>query len=420
MKVSNIQETGSRNVLSWAIENKADVKNDRALQSIVNDELCYLVTFSDVNLFELFRLIQAYRDKAHIIQEHPVKALDPEMMQKMFPGSYQEKDQDPIPMSEIASTALQAFINLTLQMNADNDAIPTGAFRMFFPMFCRRFDVRIPVSFVDIVDFMKPEEAERVFSENYPDSLTETVVDELTNVNMMLRLMFDQATRHIKYNQQYEKYLQMVKYSPLKTFRGDSLYKCSLISFSKYDNINRADCRCSMFHTNRDQMTEVMRRMSRLNTPLKAEFTVQLPIQYMMMLMNGHNREDLPVMYESSMKDIIDGSIDYRDFITLEEGEDGYEERLTAISDYQVRIADANNIMMNALGILLNMENVEDIGVTNIFSMIPAIYTAKATITVSMDKIGSLMSDSDPVIGAMFRYISNTMEGINDNINRVK
>ena len=70
MKITSITESGSNNTLLWAISNGADIKSDIPLQSIINDELFFLVRLEDVNMFELFRLTQHFRNKLRIINEH--------------------------------------------------------------------------------------------------------------------------------------------------------------------------------------------------------------------------------------------------------------------------------------------------------------------------------------------------------------
>ena len=411
MKVSSVQETGSHNLLNWAIENGVSIKDDPALQSIINDELCFLVGFDDVNFFEMFRLVQMYREKLRIIKEYQVGNPDMEMIQNIFPGEHTEENGEKIPLSNIAKCSIESFINLALQMSGDQEAIPSSAARMFFPMFCRRFEVRIPIGVVELVSWMKPEEADAAFGE-YPASMEKVILDPMSNVNMMLRIGFDRSTNIIRYDKDYDRYLQMFRYKPLSVYNHPTLFKAALISFGNYDSINCADVRCSLYRANKDMIIERMKKIANIPTPLKAEFAIQLPIQYMMLLMNNYSREELPATYESSMANIVDSSIDYNDFVVLEEGADGYEERMTAIKDYQVRIADANNVALNALGILLNQSPEVDIGITDVFSLLPSIYTTRAVITVNYTKVHKFAEDSDPVIGGMFQYIANAMDNL--------
>ena len=50
MKITKITESGTNNLLRWAIQNGADIKNDSALQAHINDQTIYLVTNQNVNL----------------------------------------------------------------------------------------------------------------------------------------------------------------------------------------------------------------------------------------------------------------------------------------------------------------------------------------------------------------------------------
>ena len=54
MQITGIRDCGSPTTLRWAIAHQADVKTDVALQSVVNTELCYLVTVDDINFLQLF------------------------------------------------------------------------------------------------------------------------------------------------------------------------------------------------------------------------------------------------------------------------------------------------------------------------------------------------------------------------------
>jgi hypothetical protein len=58
MNISSIRESGSNNLLKWAIDNRADLKNNIPLASLINDELFYLVNIDGMNFYEVFRLTQ--------------------------------------------------------------------------------------------------------------------------------------------------------------------------------------------------------------------------------------------------------------------------------------------------------------------------------------------------------------------------
>jgi len=88
MNIVSIKEAWSNNIISCAITNNANIVSDLALQSLINDELCYIITLDNVNLFELFRLTQTYRDKLRIIEESKAEVPSMEELKIFFPGEF--------------------------------------------------------------------------------------------------------------------------------------------------------------------------------------------------------------------------------------------------------------------------------------------------------------------------------------------
>ena len=146
MRIIDIKESGASNTLMWALSNGANIKEDVPLTSLINDETFYLVTLSDVNFFELFRLTQMYRDKLRIVSEVTAAIPSPKALKDAFPGEYQKDGDEAIALSEVAEHVINTFINLTAQMSNDDDIIHQGAIRMFLPMIARKFNVQIPVA----------------------------------------------------------------------------------------------------------------------------------------------------------------------------------------------------------------------------------------------------------------------------------
>jgi hypothetical protein len=268
---------------------------------------------------------------------------------------------------------------------------------------------------------MSPEECVNLFDANYPATLQNILDTPTHGVVIRLSMAFVKGTEIVRYNDKYDKYLKLVKYAPLNTFQGDSVYKCSLIGFSKYDNLSRSEVRCSMFHPDKAAMVETMKHMGRLSTPLKTDFTIQLPIQYMMTLMNTFSREDLPTLYESSMKNIIDTGLSYNDFILPEgSGEEETTRINNAIDAYKVRISEANNELMNAVKLLLGAADENDIDISWVFSLLPSIYPAKATITVGTDNEAKFSAVSEPVLREMFDKMYQMTNGVAADISGMK
>lgn len=429
MKITNIKESGSNNTILWALKNGATIYGDDPLCSIINDELFYLVTFSDVTFFELFRLTQMYRDKLKVIEEKVAEVPARNVLAEAFPGSYAPDEKEPdknIPMLEIAEHSIQMFLNLALQMNTDNDIITPGASRLFLPMISRRFDVQVPVSFYDFVTSFKDEkEASELFNSSYPSNLNSQIVEsEFHNVRMRLELAFVKATSILKYDERYDTYLKMTKYAPLKKGITNRLYKFNLLAFTKYDNISRGECRCNMFNADKNVTTKVMQHMARIKTPLKVEFIVQLPIQYMQIIENDFSPEEVGIIYESSMSNIIEGDIIYDDFITPdwnvesedEEDQAKTKEYMNAISAYKQRITEANQTTLNSITILLN--NGVDTDITSAFSMLPSIYTTKALLILNTEYADKYINIFDPLLADMFQEMMDFAAKIEDDIKK--
>lgn len=430
MVITNIRESGTSNVLKWAISNGADIKSDIQLQSIINDETFYLMTIKDVNFLELFRLTQMFREKVRVIEEKKADVPIRKELREMFQGDFvEDPENEPdkkVPLHELVEYSAQTFLNLAMQMNADSDIIRPETVRLFIPMLCRRFDVQIPVGFLDFISGIRTsEEAARIFTTDYPNTLISEVVEaEESNVRNMLYLNLMKATSIIRLDQRYDQLVKMTKYTPLRKAPAGNLYKFRMTGFFKYDNISRGETRCSMFHPNKSEMAQAMKKLSHLTTPLKVEFVVQLPIQYMQLILNAFSREELGITYESSMSSIIDGGIEFHDFVTHnydENSEDPDEQaKITeynnSIEAYQTRITEANQAVLSTIPILIN--NPTDVDITGAFSLLPAIYSTKAIFTLNMDHIQKYASHFDPTIATMFQEMIAVCQSLQEDINR--
>ncbi|MCM1222037.1 MAG: hypothetical protein NC548_46955 [Lachnospiraceae bacterium] len=424
MKITDIRESGTNNLLKWAISNGADIKNDSALHALINDQTFYLVTFSDVNFFEVFRLTQMYREKLRIINEEKAVVPPRSELAKLFPGGYAvdpEKPEEKIPLCELAEHVMSNFINLVLQMNNDDDIISAGALHLFIPMLTRKFTVQIPVGFIDFISSMKPEEADEIFNAEYPITLQKILENPMHSVQMILQMGFVKGTSIVRYNAQYDRYVKLIKYGPLTSNQSNKLYKFNLIGFHKYDPLIRGESRVDMFKPNQDAMRKAMKRMSQLNTPLELDFVIQLPIQYMQILLNCFDRDILSVAYESSMSDIIDAGLTHEDFQEPKLQEDATEEetniyngKIESISAYKVRISEANQMVLNSIPIIVQSQS--DVDTTAAFAMLPSGYNARAVITVNMEHIQKYLVKYDATINEMLQEIVSIAEGLNNDI----
>lgn len=437
MNLISIKESGCNNILRWSIDQGADIFSDIELQSIINDEMFYLVTITDINFLELFRLTQMYREKLRIIEEKKADVPPRSALAKMFNGSIitgkGTPEEKSLSMAEATEFVCQNFINLVLQMQTDSDIVSSTALRLFLPMITRRFTVQIPFGFVDFIKSITVEEAPEIFNKNYPDTLQQIVENPDHNFNKIFYIGFIRATDIIRYDRQYDKYLNVFRYQSLRPSKDNinKLYKVALLGFHCFDSLTRGETRCSLFNTNKDLLSKSMAEFKDIDfndTSLYFDFAIELPIQYMQILCNAFSREVLTISCESSMATIIDGGIDFNDFIMPEfkGGEDLTEDQQKEIEDaknsidaYRIRITEANQLMINTLEAILSDEKV-DVSTTDAFALLPCIYRAKAVVTVNLKMIDSYTTHPDTIISGMFKDIRDISLSVFKDIKTLK
>ena len=427
MKLCAIKESGTNNILTWAINNGANIKSDRALQSIINDELSYLVTIEDINFFQLFRLTQIYRNQILIINEKEAELPSMHELNKLFNGVYVNHDRD-IPLSELVTYCGEKFISLVMQMINDDDIISADGKIMFLPMISRKFTIQLPIEFTDFINSMNEDEANDVYNSNYPNTLQNIINFENHGVKTAIQLAIIRATTVIKYDAKYEKYIKHVKYSSLKSDNKNKLFKYGLIGFFKEDNISKNNIRVNMFNINKNTLSSNLKLLHNINESLQFEFAIQLPIEYMQILENSFSNDILSIAYESSIDNIIDSGISYENFITYEYDQNDpngilINDRNNEISAYYNRINEANQNLINTINILSTAEKNNsiinpDIDTSSIFALLPSIYTTKAVIRFSTDNMSKLLSHPNLLIKALFREIFDVVDYIIIDINK--
>ena len=218
----------------------------------------------------------------------------------------------------------------------------------------------------------------------------------------------------------------MVKYSHLTKVKSDDLYKFRMIGFYKYDNISHGEVRCDMFQANKSIIAQNMKKLAYLNTPLKVEFVVQLPIQYMQMIYSSFSWEDLPITYDSSMSSIIDAGLYFNNFKSHEFDEESEDPEVqtkineynNAIEAYRTRITEANQVALNTIGLLINSG--EEVDITSVFALLPAIYSAKAVITIDSTKLDKYHQFFSGDLEMMFDEMIDVVKALNVDINGYK
>lgn len=430
MKIIAIKESGCSNILNYAISHGADIFGDLDIQSIINDETFYLITIEDVNFLELLRLTQMYREKLRIIKEEKADVPPRSSLAKLFKGNItvnkDTKDEKSISMAEGVEFVCQNFINLILQMKTDDDIISSYALRLFLPMITRKFTIQIPFGFIDLCKSMSNDEGKEIFTKEYPNTLASIIENPDHRFHKIFNLGFIKSTEIIRYNQQYDKYLNVFKFQSLKPTKENinKLYKVGMLGFHCFNNLSRGETRCSLFATNKESLDKSLAEFKDSNTPIYFDFAIELPIQYMQILCNAFSREVLTISFESSMATIINGGLDFNGFIIPEhKGDDEPTEeeqteinnKLNEIEAYRVRIAEANQYLMNTLQAIL-MDETADIDITSTFAMIPCIYKAKAVLTINSLTINQLAEHNNDIISAMFKEISDMISSVLNDI----
>lgn len=407
MNISSIRESGCSNLLKWAINNNADLKNNIALSSLINDELFFLINIDNVNLYQVYRLTQLYRNKLRILSfNHAKLPTDSQLSEIFLPENV-----------EFVKDTIDHFISLTAQMVADSDIIETGFPKLFIPMISSTFNIQIPLSFIDILDVLSEDECKRLFSAEYPLTLNHFTDDnEYVMLKSAIYISIERNTADIKYNIKYEKLIDITKYFPLRA-NNNQIYKCGLIGFSKFDNIARSQIKCNLFNADRSDIESKMKQLSKLKTPLELEFAIQLPIYYMNILEASYYPEDLRISYRSSMANIISNGIVFNNFKFNEEDPESNETEITA---YRVRISESNHKLLETLEKLVQTNNREtDIfnsTSSGIFALLPPVYLTNAVITIDYDNISQFANSSDTIISSLFKTIENISAQVNSDI----
>lgn len=388
MKITNIQKSGTSSTLRWAIANGADIKQDIALQSIINNEMFFTVTIEDVSFFERFLLIQYFRDMVRTMSTSFKEPSRNEIRTWFHPV---EKTPNGVDMFyDTVMKAVSAFNNLSLQMKADDDIIDESYRAMFSPMICSRYTVQIPMSFFDIIGVIPVEKAAAIFNTDYPATLSELVrTDE---VIYFISAEYAKRTTPMTYSKKLESYINAMKYAPIANNPNSDntdIYRCGLLSFYKDDPVTKDIVRCNLIPAPpKEELEEISKRLNRIDAPLCAEFVIQAPIFVMSGLMNTFSELLIPVKYTSSVTNIIQNGITFDSFnrhTATVEGEAAVE----AINNYRIRIAEATETSLKSItDLVAASKNYDDyfIDLPMAYALLPSIFNTRAVITLDSSK----------------------------------
>ena len=423
IEIAKIKEAGSSNVLLWAIENKADIKSDSELKAIINNDLSYRVTLRNVNMFEVFRLVQEFRNELNIVEHHSVCVPPANVLAEKFPGAFTDPD-DPtkqMPLYEVAEHAITKFNNIVQQMATDTDIIRPMAAKMFIPMAARQFDVEIPISFWDLANACTPEESKELFNSEYPSTLQTICEHEDHSVSQMIRMLFVKMTSVNKVNERLEKYVDYIKYAPFNKIDSAEMYKLHLVGFHKYSPALHSTVTCSLFNVNQDEITKKLALMSMISTPLIIEFAIQMPIQMMLTLQNLIGRDMLNVACESSIVSILQQGIIFNQSVTpdVDFPDDTAEADFNnAVNAYRVRLTEANQFTINAINCIAE-SGIHDM--SSVMSLLPSMYVTRAVVRVKstdLHEIARLCSATS--ISGLVKNMIDTADKIEADIRSAK
>jgi len=434
MKITNIEETGCNDILRWAIANEVNLFDEPELIGLINNETSYTITFSDITFFELYRLTQLFRNRLKIIEEKEfIKEFNKDYLASLFRGKF-HMDEDgnldlagDIPTSDLANRALQSFVNLALQLSGNSDIIQTGTVRLMLPMINRRFDVNIPIDFGAFLGCFdnNVDDLHRIFNRKYPSTLSQEVSREDSNILRLLAYKFVQSTALVRYTTKSEQLLKLIKYVPLglSSAPTNKLYKIGTLGFRKYDSISRADYGCSLFNRLPNELwTQRTRRINLIDSKLKVDFAVQLPMQYLQIIENTLSNEILPIKYESDIQNIIENGLVFNNFKS-DYPEDISEEEQQQFADiiesYSTRINEANQFALNVISLLLkdNENNDEN----SIISILPSIYATNAVFTINMEYKDIYLSKfNDVIINGLFKEMISLASSLSYDMSKTK
>lgn len=413
MKITSISESGNNNTLRWALSKGANPITDPELTYMLDEELRYLVTFSDINFFELFRLTQNFRDELKIKNVYDVDDLPLDALMEMFPEDIQVGDKT-TPVGIIAKEITTEFINLARQMSADTDIIGPEARGLFTPMISRRYDVQVPIKFDDFVAIVGNDD-EQIFGPEYPDTLSKIIEKGYQNAAYReITEAFVRFTATLMYGKKYQKYLNALRYAPLKGDKSKKLYHYGLVGFYKNEKTNNRQYSYRLMPPSSDENYKAsIKEIARCKSPLIIDFAIQTPILYMQAFCNLFSDTELPVKHPSSMNDIVDIGIIFEDFITpvVEEIEDEAEAELimsefeNQVTAYRIRIGEVATKLMRTMEELIT--KTKNIGAPNIFALMPVVYGTRAIISLDMSKKDEFLArcEGHDVVYAMMKEL---------------
>lgn len=417
MIITDIKESNSSNILKWALSNEADIKNDLSLLNFINDEMEYLVCIDDINFLELYNLTSYYRDDVRVIMRHPSDGYQLDYLKTIFPGKITINDNE-VDIAEFIDYGIHKFTDLSLQLKADTLNMDPSISLMFIPMINRKFTVQIPVKFIDLVMMSTPKEYENMFS-NYPDSLSSIINSNEIGFKQKLMMELVKIMDVKSYDKRLIQYLEITKYKALNNHgENKTYYSPELLSFYKKDFVSKKKNYCSLFKSTNIDMINEMKLMRMNRSDLEVEFAVQMPMEFMQLLMNSYNNNLLEIKFPSSFQMIIKNAFNFEYVISSRINSSVNIPYVVGL--YRNRMQEAYEENLNIINILLNEYKNIDVSKNSIAALFPSIYTTKAILKFNTKNIPLFMENSNPFIKHMFSEIDGIISNLKGDIAKAK
>lgn len=436
MQIQKVEIQGNDNFLRYAIKNHADLYNDYDLLDFINGDTIVMVTLDDINFYELHRLTHFYRKKIRVIEECPIGDVSLDYFEQIIPGEIQSKTTgEVIKLAQIAKDACDGFMNIALQMEADEDIIPSWAGRLFIPMIYRRFKVMVPISFFELIKALQGSRIANVFEdENYQEKLAHALfTSEGLEVLNKLLIGFSALIYNNLDSNHTTQLAKIFLFQGLGSNKSNKLYHYTPIGFSRYNEFTGLEHRVRFFNGNPEKISEDIKVISNLDTPLRVQFAVELPIHQLQVLERTFTQDELEVDYLSSPSELIQTPIRFDDFIIPEstldsdsrKSQDSIVHHRAAISAYRDRIKLASDNTIAASAIVLNpgaetRSSLITPSGSTVIALPPAIATIRGSVSLKplngTSNISKYTSVNDDLNKSMLSEMIQTVAEINESL----
>jgi hypothetical protein len=404
MKITQIAESGSNNLLLYAIKNGVDPCENYHLSEMVNGELHYNVTIEGVNFYELFRLSQTFRNDLRVIRSEPIQSLDPEELSQRFGKAVPEE----------FNAIMEQFITVSEQIQGDDDFTDKIYSRLVLPMILTKYTIQVPYGFGDVINSLSDQSlSATLFSKEYPNNLQSFLEFERVQNGIMLQM--EANLRNITYPAATEKLIMATKYKDIPP-SGDidkDISVVKLVSFEKYDTVSRRIIRNSMFNADVERFKENMKTMASMREHTKYSFAIQLPIFLMQIIESTFPTDIVDISFRSSAEtNMIDN---------------GYylPEDIQRTYGVRVNFLMIENTKKNLLYLLNRINDPQDDSIDNsarssVTSLLPAATKVNAVVTISTPNIESLMKHPDPNLANLFGKMNQITFGIESDVQKMR